>query len=83
MPAAVTALMGTIPAEQAGVGSALNDTIQQAGSRSASRSWARAGQPLHRRECRASAPAEARHSIAGAIRRQGDADKRSLIHTAT
>ncbi|GIF50710.1 EmrB/QacA subfamily drug resistance transporter [Asanoa ferruginea] len=32
MPAAVTALMGTIPPEQAGVGSALNDTIQQAGS---------------------------------------------------
>ncbi|MBP0449705.1 MFS transporter [Kitasatospora sp. RG8] len=32
MPAAVGALMGTIPAERAGVGSALNDTIQQAGT---------------------------------------------------
>ncbi|MHC6630558.1 MFS transporter [Streptomyces globosus] len=32
MPAAVGALMGTIPEEQAGVGSALNDTIQQAGT---------------------------------------------------
>ncbi|MER6396373.1 MFS transporter [Kitasatospora sp. NPDC001603] len=32
MPAAIGALMGTIPAEKAGVGSALNDTIQQAGS---------------------------------------------------
>lgn len=32
MPAAVGALMGTIPAEKAGVGSALNDTIQQAGT---------------------------------------------------
>ena len=32
MPAAVSALMGTIPPEQAGVGSALNDTIGQAGS---------------------------------------------------
>ncbi|GAA1140555.1 EmrB/QacA subfamily drug resistance transporter [Kitasatospora gansuensis] len=32
MPAAVGALMGTIPPEQAGVGSALNDTIQQAGT---------------------------------------------------
>ncbi|GAA3254584.1 MFS transporter [Nonomuraea helvata] len=32
MPAAVSALMGTIPAEHAGVGSALNDTIQQAGA---------------------------------------------------
>ncbi|GIH93750.1 MFS transporter [Planobispora siamensis] len=32
MPAAIAALMGTIPAEHAGVGSALNDTIQQAGA---------------------------------------------------
>ncbi|WP_018351749.1 MFS transporter [Longispora albida] len=32
MPAAVSALMGAIPPEQAGVGSALNDTIQQAGA---------------------------------------------------
>ncbi|CAN3980792.1 MFS transporter [Kitasatospora purpeofusca] len=32
MPAAVGALMSEIPAEKAGVGSALNDTIQQAGT---------------------------------------------------
>ncbi|MBN6056889.1 MFS transporter, partial [Nonomuraea sp. RK-328] len=32
MPAAVSALMSTVPAEQAGVGSALNDTIQQMGA---------------------------------------------------
>ena len=32
MPAAVGALMSTIPPDKAGVGSALNDTIQQAGS---------------------------------------------------
>ncbi|WP_217242972.1 MFS transporter [Streptomyces sp. AC555_RSS877] len=32
MPAAVAALMSTIPADKAGVGSALNDTIQQAGT---------------------------------------------------
>ncbi|MEV0380094.1 MFS transporter [Nonomuraea sp. NPDC050643] len=32
MPAAITALMGAVPAEQAGVGSALNDTIQQLGA---------------------------------------------------
>ncbi|GGT32221.1 MFS transporter [Nonomuraea spiralis] len=32
MPAAISALMGTIPPEHAGVGSALNDTIQQAGA---------------------------------------------------
>ncbi|MFI9815356.1 MFS transporter [Saccharothrix variisporea] len=32
MPAAVSALMGAVPHEHAGVGSALNDTIQQAGA---------------------------------------------------
>ncbi|MGI5165771.1 MFS transporter [Spirillospora sp. CA-253888] len=32
MPAAIGALMGAVPAEHAGVGSALNDTIQQAGA---------------------------------------------------
>jgi len=32
VPAAVSALMGTIPVEHAGVGSALNDTLQQAGA---------------------------------------------------
>ena len=32
MPAAVSALMSTIPPEQAGVGSALNDTIGQSGT---------------------------------------------------
>jgi len=32
MPAAIAALMGEVPPEQAGVGSALNDTIQQAGA---------------------------------------------------
>lgn len=31
-PAAVAALMGAVPAEHAGVGSALNDTVQQAGA---------------------------------------------------
>ena len=32
MPAAIAALMGTVPEEHAGVGSALNDTIQQLGA---------------------------------------------------
>ncbi|MFI6505635.1 MFS transporter [Nonomuraea typhae] len=31
-PAAITALMGAVPHEHAGVGSALNDTVQQAGA---------------------------------------------------
>ncbi|GLF96586.1 MFS transporter [Streptomyces yaizuensis] len=32
MPAVISALMGAVPTEHAGVGSALNDTIQQAGA---------------------------------------------------
>ncbi|WP_229795039.1 MFS transporter [Saccharothrix coeruleofusca] len=32
MPAAIAALMGAVPARHAGVGSALNDTVQQAGA---------------------------------------------------
>ncbi|GIF69510.1 MFS transporter [Asanoa ishikariensis] len=67
MPAAVTALMGTIPPEQAGVGSALNDTIQQAGS---ALGIAILGSLLtsgFASRMPAGAPAEARHSIAGAL----------------
>ncbi|MEU1619082.1 MFS transporter [Streptomyces sp. NPDC005722] len=67
MPAAVGALMSTIPAEKAGVGSALNDTIQQAGTAlgiailgSLLASGFSRGMP-------AGTPEEARHSIAGAL----------------
>jgi EmrB/QacA subfamily drug resistance transporter len=67
MPAAVGALMSTIPPEQAGVGSALNDTIQQAGS---ALGIAILGSLLaggFTRHMPAGAPAQARHSIAGAL----------------
>ncbi|MFJ2187574.1 MFS transporter [Kitasatospora sp. NPDC087861] len=67
MPAAVGALMGTIPAEQAGVGSALNDTIQQAGTAlgiailgSLLSSGFASGMPT-------GMPEEAKHSIGGAL----------------
>ncbi|MDH6625224.1 EmrB/QacA subfamily drug resistance transporter [Streptomyces sp. LBL] len=67
MPAAVGALMGTIPADKAGVGSALNDTVQQAGTAlgiailgSLLSSGFAARMP-------AGTPEEARHSIAGAL----------------
>ncbi|MER5861803.1 MFS transporter [Kitasatospora sp. NPDC002040] len=73
MPAAVGALMSTIPTEQAGVGSALNDTIQQAGTAlgiailgSLLTSGYAAGMP-------ADAPAAAKQSITGALAgAQGD-----------
>lgn len=67
MPAAVGALMGTIPAEKAGVGSALNDTIQQAGT---ALGIAILGSLLtsgFAAEMPADAPEQAKHSIAGAL----------------
>ena len=67
MPAAVSALMGTIPPEQAGVGSALNDTIGQAGSAlgvAILGSLLASGFAGH---LPAGTPAAARGSIAGAL----------------
>jgi predicted MFS family arabinose efflux permease len=80
MPAAVGALMSTIPPEKAGVGSALNDTIQQAGS---ALGIAILGSLLaggFTRHMPAGAPAQARQSITGAITTaHGDA---GLLHAA-
>jgi EmrB/QacA subfamily drug resistance transporter len=80
MPAAVTALMGTIPADQAGVGSALNDTIGQAGT---ALGIAILGSLLasgFARHMSAGAPEQARGSIVGALAAaHGDA---RLIHSA-
>jgi predicted MFS family arabinose efflux permease len=67
IPAAVSALMGTIPPEQAGVGSALNDTIGQSGS---ALGVAILGSLLasgFARHLPAGTPGPARHSIAGAL----------------
>ncbi|MHC5906212.1 MFS transporter [Streptomyces sp. S6] len=66
MPAAVAALMGTIPADKAGVGSALNDTIQQAGTAlgiAILGSLLTSGYSARMPE---GTPEAARHSIAGA-----------------
>ncbi|MFE0458999.1 MFS transporter [Kitasatospora sp. NPDC058965] len=80
MPAAVGALMGTIPPEQAGVGSALNDTIGQA---STALGIAILGSLLagdFARRMPGDAPAAARQSIAGALAAaHGDA---GLVHAA-
>jgi len=80
MPAAVGALMSTIPPDKAGVGSALNDTIQQAGS---ALGIAILGSLLaggFTRHMPAGAPAPARRSITGAFATaHGDA---GLIHAA-
>ncbi|MFF2192468.1 MFS transporter [Streptomyces sp. NPDC058157] len=80
MPAAVGALMATIPEERAGVGSALNDTIQQAGT---ALGIAILGSLLtsgYTAKMPAGAPAGARHSLAGALAAApGDA---ALLRTA-
>jgi EmrB/QacA subfamily drug resistance transporter len=80
MPAAVGALMSTIPPDKAGVGSALNDTIQQAGS---ALGIAILGSLLaggFTRHMPAGAPAPARRSITGAFAvAHGDT---GLIHAA-
>lgn len=71
MPAAVSALMGTVPAEQAGVGSALNDTIQQMG---AALGIAVLGSVLagtYTAAMPATAPEAARRSIADALTTAG------------
>lgn len=67
MPAAIGALMSVVPAEHAGVGSALNDTIQQAG---ASMGVAVLGAILagtYTDEMPSWAPQGIRESIAGAL----------------
>jgi MFS transporter, DHA2 family, multidrug resistance protein len=80
MPAAVGALMSTIPAEQAGVGSALNDTIQQAGT---ALGIAILGSLLasgFARHLPAGVPAEARGSVASAL--SATHNNPNLIHAA-
>ncbi|MDH6575458.1 MFS transporter [Kitasatospora sp. MAP5-34] len=80
MPAAVGALMGTIPAEQAGVGSALNDTIQQAGTALGIAILGSLLSSGFAGRMPADAPEQAKHSIAGALTlAHGDT---ALIHTA-
>ncbi|MEV0294282.1 MFS transporter [Nocardia sp. NPDC050710] len=55
-PAAIAALMSAVPAEQAGAGSALNDTIQQAGAASASQSSAASCPAVSPAPCRSRRP---------------------------
>ncbi|MFE2234489.1 MFS transporter [Streptomyces sp. NPDC059442] len=67
MPAAVGALMGTIPEEKAGVGSALNDTIQQAGTALGIAILGSLLTANYTAEMPADAPEAARQSIGGAV----------------
>jgi fucose permease len=72
MPAAVAALMSTIPEEKAGVDSALDDTVQQSGT---ALGVAILGSLLsggYTGEMPAGAPEQARESIGGALAVAGD-----------
>ncbi|MFE3450795.1 MFS transporter [Nonomuraea sp. NPDC059194] len=66
-PSAIAALMGAIPTEQAGVGSALNDTIQQAGAALGVAILGSLATSSYASAMPATAPEEARRSIAAAV----------------
>jgi EmrB/QacA subfamily drug resistance transporter len=67
-PAAIAALMGAVPKEHAGVGSALNDTVQQAGAALGVAVLGSVLASTFTRAMPAWAPQAARHSIAQALR---------------
>ncbi|MCP9621678.1 MFS transporter [Nocardia otitidiscaviarum] len=67
MPAAIGALMSAIPPERAGVGSALNDTIQQTGGALGVAVLGAVLAGTYTEEMPATAPAAARESIAPAL----------------
>jgi MFS transporter, DHA2 family, multidrug resistance protein len=82
MPAAGAALMGAVPPEHAGVGSALNDTIQQTG---AALGVAILGSVLADRfssAMPASAPAAAKSSLTNALRIAHHTNSPGLAHAA-
>ncbi|MGC0423314.1 MFS transporter [Embleya sp. AB8] len=82
MPAATGALMGAVPAEHAGVGSALNDTVQQAG---AALGVAVLGSILSGTYTGAmpnSAPEQARQSVADALTLADATHNHQLLDTA-
>ncbi|MEV5310706.1 MFS transporter [Streptomyces sp. NPDC052610] len=80
MPAAVAALMGTIPADKAGVGSALNDTIQQAGTALGIAILGSLLTSSYTAEMPSDAPEQAKESIAGALAVAGPDS--GLLHAA-
>ncbi|MEU5218458.1 MFS transporter [Streptomyces sp. NPDC020807] len=76
MPAATSALMGAVPAEHAGVGSAVNDTIQQAGAALGVAVLGAVLSSTYTSEMRQGAPEAARGAVSEALvvaARTGDA----------
>ncbi|MDK9494160.1 MFS transporter [Streptomyces katrae] len=67
MPAATSALMGAVPAEHAGVGSAVNDTVQQAGAALGVAVLGAVLSSTYTSEMPEDAPAAARHAVSEAL----------------
>ncbi|KAA0912387.1 MFS transporter [Streptomyces apricus] len=85
MPAAMAAMMGAIPEEHAGVGSALNDTIQQAGAALGVAVLGAVLTSTFTAHMPGSAPEAARHSIGEALAvtdRTKDAALLDAVHSA-
>ncbi|MFJ8020499.1 MFS transporter [Streptomyces sp. NPDC096311] len=85
MPAAMAAMMGAIPDEHAGVGSALNDTVQQAGAALGVAVLGAVLSSTFTGHMPATAPAAARHSIGDALAvaaRTGDTSLLASAHDA-
>ncbi|MBB5120552.1 MFS transporter [Streptomyces eurocidicus] len=82
MPAATAALMGAVPAEHAGVGSALNDTVQQAGAALGVAVLGAVLSGTYTDAMPGSAPGRSGHSIADALTTAAATGDRTLVATA-
>ncbi|MEC3953984.1 MFS transporter [Nocardia sp. CDC153] len=82
MPAAIATITGAVPPEQAGVGSALNDTIQQAGAALGVAVLGSLVSAVFTHKMPNSAPAQAKHSLADALALAGANGDGGLAHTA-
>jgi hypothetical protein len=81
-PAATAALMGSVPREHAGVGSALNDTVQQAGAALGIAILGSALASNFTATMPESAPAAARRSIGEALAVAASTGDNGLAHVA-
>ncbi|MFJ7043704.1 MFS transporter [Streptomyces sp. NPDC101112] len=82
MPAAMAAMMGAIPDEHAGVGSALNDTVQQAGAALGVAVLGAVLSTTFTANMPTDAPAAARHSIGDALATATTTGDTSLLAAA-
>ncbi|MFD8750444.1 MFS transporter [Kitasatospora sp. NPDC059577] len=82
MPAAANALMSAIPGEHAGVGSALNDTVQQSGAALGVAVLGTVLSGTYTGAMPAGAPEAARHDITGALAVAGSTGDGALVAAA-